>query len=247
MSKTDVIIQARMGSTRFPGKVLKKIYNKTILEHVISRVQTAENINDIIIATTIKKEDDRIVDICQNNNIKFYRGSEEDVLSRYYHTAKENKSDIIVRITSDCPLIDKEVMENMIEFYIKNNYDFVTNAGPDASYRTFPRGLDVEIFSYDTLEKAHLKSRVPSEREHVTLYFYDHPDEYNIYVYKNKTDYSGYRWTLDTAEDWKLIKKIYNELYNKDQDFSWRKVLTLLEDHPGLSEINMAIEQKKYH
>jgi spore coat polysaccharide biosynthesis protein SpsF len=156
--KIGAIIQARMGSTRLPGKVMLKIKDKTVLGHVVERVKQSKLINEIIIATTINESDDIIVKESLNLGLKVFRGDENDVLSRYYFAAKENAIDLIVRITSDCPLIDSKIVDEVISYYISNNYDIVTNAGNDFNERTYPRGLDVEIFSFDVLEKAHYKA-----------------------------------------------------------------------------------------
>ncbi|TAH59052.1 MAG: acylneuraminate cytidylyltransferase, partial [Gottschalkiaceae bacterium] len=209
--KIVAIIQARMGSTRLPGKVMMKIAKKTVLDHVVTRVRQSQLIDEIIIATTIEQEDDIIVEEARKIGVKTYRGSEEDVLSRYYYAAKENDADTIIRITSDCPLIDPKITDEIIKFYKKHEYEIVANASSDLSKRTFPRGLDVEIFSFSQLEIAFMKAYEKYQREHVTPYIYEKAKK--IYFYKNDVDYSKYRWTLDTEEDFELICRIYDELY----------------------------------
>ncbi|MBN1897586.1 MAG: glycosyltransferase family protein [Spirochaetes bacterium] len=245
MNKTDIIIQARTGSTRLPGKILKQIMGKTVLEHVIERVRPVRNKNDIIIATTTRKEDDRVVEVCRKAKAKYFRGSEDDVLSRYYHAARENQSDIIVRITSDCPLIDAGLTDEIIEFFVQHKYDVITNSPGEEKDRTYPRGLDVEIFSMKALETIFRKAGEDYEREHVAPYFYSHPDEFSIFYYKNDIDYSHYRWTLDTREDFHLIKAIYENLYPENPCFSWREVLQLFERKKELININKKVKQKK--
>ncbi|MDR7856912.1 glycosyltransferase family protein [Tissierella sp.] len=241
--KIVAIIQARMGSTRLPGKVMKKVGDKTILEHVISRVGQSKLVDEIITATTTKVDDDAIVYETNRLGVKYYRGSEDDVLSRYYYAAKENKADIVVRITSDCPLIDPIIVDEIIELYKNNKYDLVTNAGSDLTQRTYPRGLDTEVFSFKQLEIAYNEANKKHQREHVTPYIYENSN--NIFYYKNDIDYSKYRWTLDTEEDFELISMVYEELYKGQHDFYLKDIIELFERKPELFSINAHIEQKK--
>lgn len=236
-----VIIQARMGSSRLPGKVLMDLEGKSVLEHVIQRLKNSKMINDIIIATSNKEIDNRIVELCNLINIKCFRGSEDNVLERYYKCAKEYNGDIIVRVTSDCPLIDSKVLDEMLEFYLNNKYKFITNAGNE-KYRTYPRGLDIEIFSFELLERAYLNSSQLYEQEHVTPYIYE--NECSIFYYKNSIDYSSYRLTLDTKEDYLLIKTIYNKLYKDSHEFYMNEIIQLLNENPELLDINKNIKQK---
>ena len=182
--KIGAIIQARMGSTRLPEKVMKNLQGKTVLEHVIERVKQSKLIDEIIIATTTHERDAVIEAEALRCGVKSFRGSEDDVLSRYYYAAKENNIDVVVRITSDCPLIDPEIIDNIVIFYENNNYDIVTNAGSDVANRTYPRGLDVEIFSFDILENAYNNASEKYQREHVTPYIYEVTQ--NRFYYKKK-------------------------------------------------------------
>lgn len=243
MKKTVAIIQARMGSTRLPGKVMIGLCGKPVLEHVITRIKQCKEINEIVIATTNLQKDDIIAEEAIKCGVKCFRGSEDDVLSRYYHAAKENYADIVVRITSDCPLIDPIVVDNMVEFYQNNNYDMVTNVGIELSQRTFPRGLDTEVFSFEVLEDAFINATENYQREHVTPYIYETSNR--IYFYKNDEDYSHYRWTLDTPEDFQFIKEIYNHLYKGQHNFHLEDIIKLLSDYPELIEINAHVKQKK--
>lgn len=243
MMTTAAIIQARMGSTRLPAKVMKEIKGKTVLSHVIERVRQSKMLDDIIIATTTLDRDGLIENEAIKCGAKVFRGSEDDVLSRYYYTAKENNIDVVVRITSDCPLIDPHVVDEITNFYLAGNYDLVTNAGSDLSQRTYPRGLDTEIFSFAALEEAFINSREKYQREHVTPYIYENSNK--IYYYKNVTDYSRHRWTLDTEEDFELINKIYEKLYKGCHDFYLNDIIELFNREPDLFEINAHIEQKK--
>lgn len=242
--KTVAIIQARMGSSRLPGKVLKMIAGKTVLQHVIERVRQVKNIDEIVIATTVLDQDDIIARETEKCGGKCFRGSEEDVLSRYYLAAAENEADIVVRITSDCPLIDPHVTDAIVTFF-KNHreYTIVTNAGSDLTQRTYPRGLDTEVFSFDALKEAFVHADKQYQREHVTPYIYE--NSLKTFHYKNKDNYSRYRWTLDTEEDFMLITEIYRYLYKTNHDFYMPEIIALLERHPELNEINAHIEQKK--
>ncbi|WP_425448038.1 cytidylyltransferase domain-containing protein [Dethiothermospora halolimnae] len=240
--KNIAIIQARMGSTRLPGKVMMNLCGKTILAHVINRVKQSKLIDEIIVATTCKEKDDAIKDESKKNGVKVFRGSENDVLSRYYYASKENGGDTIIRITSDCPLIDPYLIDEMLDFYIKNDYDMVTNATKDLSLRTYPRGLDTEIFSFENLKDAFNNANKLNEREHVTPYLYKNSER--TYYYRNNTDYSNHRWTLDTIDDFKLIKEIYEKLYDGHHDFYFKDILKLFKQYPKLMNINSHIKQK---
>lgn len=237
------IIQARVGSTRLPGKVLKKVCEKTILEHDIDRLKRVANINEIVIATTTEEQDIEIVNEAKRLGVSYFMGSESDVLSRYYYAAKEHNADAIVRVTSDCPLLDPEVTEKTIQYYLDNadKYDYVSNT----LERTFPRGLDTEIFNFATLEQAFNEAYLDRDREHVTAYIYTNTDKFNLGCYKSDEDHSEKRWTLDTEEDFMLIKTIYDELYDENKLFGMNEILQLLSIKPEISDINKGIEQKK--
>lgn len=238
-----VIIQARTGSTRLPGKVMKELCGKTVLAHDIERVSQAKLADEIIIATTTHDSDDVIVQEAEHLGVKVFRGSEDDVLSRYYFAAKEAGADVVARITSDCPLIDPVILDDVIRVFLDGSYDIVTNAGNDLSKRTFPRGLDAEVFSFEMLETAHLKAVETYQREHVTPYIYENAK--SVFYYQNDVDYSRYRWTLDTEEDWQLISEIYQRLYHREHNFYFKDILSVMEENPELYNINKDIEQKK--
>lgn len=239
--KVAAIVQARLGSTRLPGKIFKELSGKPMLWHVVNRLSHSKLIDEIIVATTILPEDDRVQEFCEMNNILFYRGSPEDVLSRYYETAKKFEIDIIIRITSDCPVIDPFVVDTLAEFFLEEKVDYVSNN----IIRTFPRGLDSEIFSFYSLAKAYNEASQQYEREHVTSYIYNHPDLFTFKNFSNKTDYSFHRWTVDTQEDFLLIENIYNALYNEKKLFLFKDILELFEKNPDLIRINQNIQQKK--
>lgn len=231
------IIQARVGSTRLPGKVLKKIEGRTVLEHVINRVQAAKKIDDIVIATTVKKKDLEIVQLCAKLGISIFCGSEDDVLDRYYQTARLFKAEHIVRITSDCPLIDPKVIDKVIELYFNKNADYATNTIPE----TFPDGLDTEIFSFEILSTAWKNAKLFSEREHVTPYIRKNPNIFKLANFKSNINLKNKRWTIDESIDLKFIKIIYKNLYAKDSLFGMRKILDFLKTHPEVEEINKGI------
>lgn len=243
--RVAAIIQARMGSTRLPGKVMMKLQGKTVLDHVISRVKQSKEIDTIVIATTTKSDDATIAEEANRLNVKCFRGLEEDVLSRYYYAAKENKADVIVRITSDCPLIDSKVIDEAVlkfkALYAANAVDYLSNS----IERTYPRGLDIEIVPFNKLEEAFNNADKPYQREHVTPYFYENPDRFTLVNYLNDADYSYYRLTLDTPEDFELITKIYEELYHGQHDFYLKELLELFERQPELYNINKHVEQKR--
>lgn len=241
--KIAVIIQARMGSTRLSGKVMKDIYGKTVLSHVIDRVRQSKLIEDIIIATTSNDMDNIIETEAIKCGVKVFRGSENDVLSRYYLAAESNKIDVIVRITSDCPVIDPYVIDKIIQAYLKGQNDIVTNASSDLNERTYPRGLDTEVFSFESLKEAFNNAKKEYQKEHVTPYIYENSK--NIYCYKNDVDYSKYRWTLDTEEDFELITEIYKKLYKGKHDFYLNDIIDLFIKEPNLASINENIKQKK--
>ncbi|WP_100374044.1 cytidylyltransferase domain-containing protein [Bacillus sp. FJAT-45037] len=239
--KVVAIIQARMGSTRLPGKVLKKINNIPLLEYQMERLKRSTNIDQLVIATTKKESDDPIVGFCNSFGLSYFRGSEEDVLSRYYEAAKYFAAEVVVRITSDCPIIDPNVVDGVIAAYKNNKYDYVSNT----LKRSYPRGMDTEVFAIDVLEKAYKDADKPFEREHVTPYIYLNPETFKLYNLEYISDQSSHRWTVDTKEDFILIKKILENFKFLDNDFSMEDTLSYINKNPELKEINADIEQKK--
>lgn len=238
-------MQARVGSSRLPGKVIKELYGKTILEHDIERIRQANLVNEIIIATTTNESDQVIEDIALKCGVKCFRGSEEDVLSRYYYAAKEYEIDTVIRITSDCPLVDPKVIDEVIACYNANNYDVVTNVPNEWEELSYPRGLDLEIFSFDWLERAFKEATTSYDREHVSPFIYDHAK--TRFYYKYEKDYSRYRLTLDTQEDWEVISKVYSYLYKGKHDFYMEDIIRVLEEHPEIEKINENVKQKLKH
>jgi spore coat polysaccharide biosynthesis protein SpsF len=239
---TAIFVQARMGSTRLPGKVMMSVLNKPLLAFLVERLQQVKEADQLVILTTTLKADDVIADFCRKNSIACFRGSEEDVLSRYFHAALESHPDTIVRITSDCPLIDPEIIDCVIKTYKDNypQYDYVSNS----LERTYPRGMDTEVFSFEALQHAYQKAEKPSEREHVTLYLYKHPETFKLKNVSYPANLSHHRWTVDTPEDFKLIQLILNNLYPVHPHFKMQDILNVLAQHPDWSSINSHIQQK---
>lgn len=235
------IVQARMGSSRLPGKVLKTVEDKALLKYQMDNLRRSKQIDKIVIATTINKKDDEIVSFCELNDYMYYRGSELDVLSRYFNTWKYFYGDIIVRLTSDCPLIDVNVVDDIIQFYKENEFDYVSNT----IKRTYPRGLDVEIFSNKSLEKAFSEAILERDREHVTPYMYTNPQLFKTGVYKGDIDYSRHRWTVDTEEDFELISNLIMELNKRKIECNLNNLIQILNDNSEWAQINAHVEQKE--
>ncbi|MBF0542971.1 MAG: glycosyltransferase family protein [Candidatus Riflebacteria bacterium] len=240
--KINAVIQARMGSTRLPGKAMKDLLGKPMLERVIDRVKMAGFVNDVIVACTVCDEDMAIVDFCKKKGVNFFRGSEEDVLDRYFQTLMKFPCDAIVRITSDCPLIDPEVIDQGIKEFLAGQPDleYVSNA---FLVNSFPRGLDIEVIKSETLAKLWEIDTNPLWREHVTLFIEKHPESFKTKNIAHSTDLSKERWTVDTTEDFKLVQKIFQHF--GETHFSWKNVLEILDQNPNWREINKTIKQKK--
>ncbi len=237
------IIQARMGSTRLPGKILKKVNGKALLAYQLERVSQSKCIDKIVIATTINQKDEPIVEFCEQYGVDYYRGPENDVLARYYEAAEQFEGDIIVRLTSDCPIIDPIVMDETICYYIDHasEFDYVSNT----IERMYPRGLDTEVFSSEALEKSYKEAMLERDREHVTAYMYTNPQIFRIGSISNPQDLGNHRWTVDTVEDFQLVELILSNLYSENELFNMRDVIDLLDNHPDWVQLNSHIEQKK--
>jgi spore coat polysaccharide biosynthesis protein SpsF len=239
--KVVAIIQARMNSTRLPGKVLKKILNKTMLEYLIERIESSDKVDELIIATTQKKTDDLIHQFCEDNSLNCFRGSESDVLARYYHTAKYIKADYIVRICADSPLIDTYIIDELIDEFLleSSNYDYLSNT----INQTYPLGMNMEIFNMRSLEEAHQNAESLYEREHVTPYIYNHSDEFKIMEKHLDEDMSFLRLTVDQEEDFQLISYIIENLYTLNPNYRLSDIISLYKDNPSIFKINSNIKQ----
>lgn len=235
------IIQARMGSTRLPGKVLLNLAGKPMLERIVRRCRRAATLDEVVVATTTEPADDRIAELGAAHNWPVFRGQEDDVLDRYYQAASQQGADIVVRITGDCPLIDPEVIDLTVKKFLEHKpLDYASNS---LDRVTFPRGLDVEVMSMAALTRAWQEDHNPAWREHVTPYIYRHPEKFRLLAVTSEVDFSYLRWTVDTPADLTLVRKIY-EHFGGD-DFSWRQVLALLAQHPQWLEINRHVPQEE--
>lgn len=237
------IVQARMGATRFPGKPLKKVLDRPLLSYLIERLHQSASLNDIVVATTTEPQDDMIALWCAQENVNCFRGSEENVLERYVLAGRAYHADVVVRVTGDCPLIDPVVVDTVVEFYLQHQFDYVSNT----IVRSYPRGLDVEVCSLDLLERVLKLAKKPEEKEHVTLYIYEHPEVFSIGSVVRSALESKDRWTVDTPEDFQLVSKIIEALYPKIPKFRMQEVLDHLDAHPKLRLINAHIAQKAVH
>jgi spore coat polysaccharide biosynthesis protein SpsF len=227
------IIQARMNSTRLPGKVMMNVDDSNpLLYYVISQLHNSKFLEKMVIATTTNTDDDKIFNYSKNQNIDCFRGDEIDVLDRYYQCAKKYSFSTIIRIPSDKPLIDPIIMDKMIEIFNLNSFDYVTNFLP----LTFPSGTEVEIFSFQALEIAWKKAKLPSEREHVTPYFYNNKNKFKIFNHENKTDLSNFRYAVDRDVDLKLVKLLISRI--KKRPILLKDILNQFKIDPKLIDIN---------
>jgi len=248
MRKVVAIVQARVGSTRLSEKVLKRILGKPMLWHVINRLKKAKLIDEIVVATTTRKEDKSIIRLSEENGVKSFAGSEEDVLDRYYQAAKTHNADVIIRITADCPLIDPRVVDRVVKHFLDGDFDYVSNTCVESGVtckQTYPDGLDTEVFSFKALEKAWKEAKMQSEREHVTSYIWKQPDVFKIRRIQYCKDLSNMRWSVDYEEDLRFVREVYKRLYKKGIFFHLEDVLTLLSEHPELMEINSVISKNE--
>ena len=236
--RTVAIVQARTGSTRLPGKVLKDLAGESMLARVVQRLARARTLDAVWIATTTESGDDALAELCKGRGWPCTRGSEEDVLDRYHTAAQEAGADTIVRITSDCPLIDPDVVDRVVEG-LTDKIAYSSNTIP---VRTFPRGLDTEAFRADALEDAWMEADSISDREHVTPFLWRQPDRFRQATITAESDFSLHRWTVDTEEDYALVRRIYGHFGN--DAFGWREVLELVEAPPEWRDINAHVEQK---
>ena len=236
--RTVAIIQARLGSTRLPGKVLQDLAGEPMLARVVERLGRARTLDDIWIATTTEPRDDALVELCLRRGWPCARGSESDVLDRYVRAARESRAERVVRITSDCPLIDAAIVDRVVDAL-----------GPTSAYssnlfpvRTFPRGLDTEAFTVAALETAGSEATAHPDREHVTPYIWRQPDRFPQASVSAESDHSHERWTVDTPEDYQLVQKIYAHF--GDAAFGWQDVLRLLDTHPSWRALNAGVQQR---
>jgi len=229
------IIQARMGSTRLPGKVLLEVDGKPLLAYLIDRLSSAKHVRDIILATSNLPQDDPIASFCNSRNIKMYRGDEADVLDRYYRAACKVRAEHVMRITGDCPLIDPNICDLVVDAYIEHSVDYVHTA------ENFAEGLDCEVFSFDALKRSWEQAGLFSEREHVTLYIRNNPEKFKMFVVKNSIDDSWIRITIDCKEDFDVVKNIILSAQKEKKQIDMAYIRDFLKTNPNIYCINADI------
>lgn len=235
-----------MGSTRLPGKVLKDLEGETMLARVVQRLSRSKLIDEVLIATTDRAADDAIVEECRRCAVQVFRGDENDVLDRYFRAAQLARAEVVVRITSDCPLIDPGVTDKTIAAFLNPQGQETPDYASNCIVRTYPRGLDTEVMTAQALERCWRAANQPYERTHVTPYIYEHPGEFKILSVTGEKDFSKHRWTVDTREDLEFVRAIYARLKGRD-DFLWPDALTVLDRDATLMELNRSIVQKALH
>lgn len=257
-ARVVTIIQARMGSSRLPGKVLMDIAGQPMLARVYIRCSRSRVVDQTLVATTTETADDPIAEYCDFSGIPFTRGSQFDVLDRYYQAALQAKADVVVRITADCPVIDPVLIDDVVEAVKGEQFDFACNRLPPPWGRTYPIGLDTEVVSFQNLERAWREAKEPQEREHVMPFFYEgtkltsarrqletgvSPRGFKIALLHHTTDFGEYRWTVDTPEDLEFIRQVFSRFDSRD-DFSWKEILDLVHNEPELMQINAGVIHK---
>ena len=234
-----MIIQARMGSTRLPGKVMSLISGKPMLQHLIDRVRRCEEVDEIVVATTEMERDRPVRDLAGSSGVRVFSGSEDDVLDRYYQAAKANEAETIVRVTSDCPLIDPFLVDRIVRHFVNNadKFDYVSMGRPNR----YPNGLDTEVFSFSALERAWVEAELGSEREHVTPYIWKNEKLFRIGAVPSDRNLSHMRWSVDEQRDLEFVRQVYTHLYEDGKVFTMEDVLALLDRVPELARINEGI------
>lgn len=235
------LLQARFSSSRLPGKVLLPLLDKPMLLQQVDRIRRAAAIDKLVVATSTDGTDDKIAETCDAYGVEYFRGSLIDVLDRFYRAAVAYKPDHVVRLTGDGPLADPVIIDAVVDLHLSGGYDYTSNDHPP----TFPDGLDVEVFRRHCLEEAWQEALLPSQREHVTPFMYNYPDRYRIGNYLNSADLSALRWTVDTAEDLVLVRKIYEALYPANRAFTMDDILQLFRQNPALTETNSMYQRNE--
>ena len=240
------VIQARMGSTRLPEKVMLEIAGKPMVGHVVQRVRRASCIDAVIVATSTDEADVKIVDYCTTHHIPHIRGEKKDLLARTIRAAREMYADIVVRVTGDCPLMDPQVIDKTVYAFLEHYpaIDFGSNRGSTELRRTYPIGLDVEVMSIEALLRADEEAEQEYQREHVTPFLYEKPGRFRTMSVDSGGAYGHLRWAVDTPEDLTFVRRVYELLADKS-NFGWRDVVNLLVEFPELKTINAGVVQKK--
>jgi spore coat polysaccharide biosynthesis protein SpsF (cytidylyltransferase family) len=235
------VLQARMSSSRFPGKVLKPLLGEPMLFRQIERIRRCKNIDDIVIATSTDASDQPLADACAARGVNVARGSLGDVLDRFITAARPFAPDAVVRLTGDCPLADPAVIDAVVARYRTGTFDYMSNVEP----ATYPDGLDVEVVRMSALEQAHREAHLPSEREHVTPFVRNHPELFARGNLENPVDLSHLRWTVDEPADLTFVEAIYRSLYPQNPAFATAEILALLDLNPKLADINAGFERNE--
>lgn len=238
--RTVAVIQARLGSTRLPGKVLLDLGGRPMLERVVERTRRASIVDEVVVATTAAPLDDPLAELAAARGWACVRGSEADVLDRFVVAARASDADEVVRITSDCPLIDAAVIDEVVRGRRRADADYASNF---LARRTYPRGLDVECMTRGALERAAAEADQPHEREHVTPYLYADPARFRLHGHEAPEDHSALRWTVDTHEDLQLLRELY-AAFDQDGPPGWRDVLAVVTRRPELAALNAHVRQK---
>jgi spore coat polysaccharide biosynthesis protein SpsF (cytidylyltransferase family) len=233
--KVVAIIQARLGSTRLPGKVLIELDGMAVLGHVIARAQRIAGVDEVAVATTPASEDDGVAEYAGDRGVTVFRGDELDVLNRYGDCAREMNADAVVRITADCPLIDPELSGRVVLRYLEGDIDYASNYKPP----TFPDGLDTEVFSFAAIDEAQGRADRPSEREHVTPYIWQHPENFRLANITQEVDHSGLCWTLDSPQDLEMMQALASHLEMPLVDANYRDLMNVIRNHPEVAAINI--------
>ncbi len=241
-NKVNIIIQARVGSTRFRGKILKKHKDYVPLKILIERLKKCRKVSKIIICTTKLAEDNVIINFCKKEKVLYFRGSKNDLLSRYYETAKKFKSNTIIRITSDCPLIDYRLVNKMLNYFLNNKIDYYANTYPLPT--TYPDGMDIEIFNFNTLQKANKEAILPSEREHVTPYIFN-SKKFITKKTNLRNDYSKLRFCIDYVDDFIFFKKLLDHFKNKIYDLAMIDLIKYVKKNPNLIKYQSKIKRNE--
>ncbi|MDE1919362.1 MAG: glycosyltransferase family protein [Patescibacteria group bacterium] len=235
MARTVAIIQARMGSTRLPGKILKPILGEPMLARMLERVKRAKKLDAVVVATTDMPEDDATAELARKCGVAVFRGSEKDVLDRFYRAAKEAGAEVVMRLTGDCPLMDPAIID-AVTAHFQEARGAIDYCGTP---KNCPEGLDTEVFTFAALEEAAREAKLPSEREHVTPYIKNHPERFKSETWEEgEGDHSGMHWSVDTQADFDFVSNVFEQLYPKNPSFSKDDILSLLVEHPELLEIN---------
>ncbi|MCX8024261.1 MAG: glycosyltransferase family protein [Thermanaerothrix sp.] len=239
------IVQARMSSSRLPGKVLHDLAGRPILVWSVERARRARYVNHVVVATTTDVADDPIVALCQVRNYLWWRGHPYDVLDRFYQAARHFKADVIVRLTADCPLVDPGLIDATVEALLQQGADFAANRLPPPWRRTYPIGLDVEVCTFDALERAWREAKAPHQREHVMPYLYEVEGRFHTVILNAEQDYGQVRWTVDTPQDLEVVRELVALLGGRD-DFTWRDALAVWQAHPELARLNAQVRHHTY-